>query len=66
MLEWLGDVGGLFDGLGIVANIVIGPFASFALKAELLNKFFRLSSSKDNKSYEIPRKNILQAYLSCS
>ena len=32
-LEWLGDVGGLFDGLGLIARFVVGPFASFAVKA---------------------------------
>ena len=44
-LEWLGDVGGLFDGLRLIAQLVIGPFSAFALKAELLKKFFRLSSN---------------------
>ena len=41
-LEWLGDVGGLFDGLGLIAHLVVGQFSAFALKAELLTKIFKL------------------------
>lgn len=32
-LEWLGDVGGLVDGLRLIANIIIGPIASLAIKS---------------------------------
>ena len=41
LLEWLGDVGGLFDGLGLIAHLVIGPVATFVLKAEILSLVFR-------------------------
>ena len=44
-LEWLGDVGGLFDGLGLIFRVLIGPFSAFAVKAELLTKIFKLSGS---------------------
>ena len=36
VLEWLGDVGGLFDMLGLIGGTIIGPLAAFSLKAELL------------------------------
>ena len=33
ILEWLGDVGGLFDMLGLLGGLLIGPFTAFSLKA---------------------------------
>ena len=36
ILDWLGDVGGLFDGLKIIGSFIIAPIASFAMKTELL------------------------------
>ena len=32
MLEWLGDVGGLYDGLILIFGSVIGSLSSFQLK----------------------------------
>ena len=36
-LDWLGDVGGLIDGLRLVVCLFIGPVTNFALKATLLS-----------------------------
>ena len=36
LLEWLGDVGGLYDGLDIMFRFLLGPFAIFNLNSELL------------------------------
>ena len=41
MLEWLGDVGGLFDGLRLIFSLLIAPVASLAMKSELLISVFR-------------------------
>ena len=38
-LEWLGDVGGLFDGLRLTAHIFIGPIATYSIKSHLLRLF---------------------------
>ena len=40
-LEWLGDVGGLFDAVVIVGGVFIAPIATIALKIELLTEVFR-------------------------
>ena len=32
LLEWLGDVGGLYDGLMLIFNILIGPITAYRLK----------------------------------
>ena len=41
-LEWLGDIGGLFDGLSYLGKIMMGPLSAMALKAELLTHIFAL------------------------
>ena len=30
-LEWLGDIGGLFDGLKVLAYVIVGPIATFTM-----------------------------------
>ena len=40
ILEWLGDVGGLFDGLRLMFGQLIGPMAMFALKTSLWTGVF--------------------------
>mmetsp|Transcript_16052 Transcript_16052/g.20333 ORF Transcript_16052/g.20333 Transcript_16052/m.20333 type:complete len:101 (-) Transcript_16052:837-1139(-) len=40
LLEWLGDVGGLFDALKIIGHWLVVPFASYALKTELVSSIF--------------------------
>ena len=36
LLEWLGDVGGLFDGLYLASLILVQPFSTYALRTVLL------------------------------
>ena len=45
-MEWLGDIGGLYDALVIVGSAIVAPYTSFALKAELLSQVFRFTKSK--------------------
>ena len=40
MLEWLGDIGGLFEGLTRVGFFLVAPIANFAMKMELLTSIF--------------------------
>ena len=40
-LDWLGDVGGLFDGLYYVAQAIVWPITAFVLKADMLESVFR-------------------------
>ena len=44
-LEWLCDVGGLFEGLKIISGFFIAPAASFALRVKL---FTAASSDKND------------------
>ena len=45
LLEWLGDVGGLFDMLRLMGSWLVVPFATFRLSSQLLSKIFRYISS---------------------
>ena len=41
MLDWLGDLGGLFDSLKYIASAFVLPASGFAINATLLGQFFR-------------------------
>ena len=40
-LEWLGDIGGLFDALRYIGLFFVSPVARYYLKVELLTQNFR-------------------------
>ena len=42
LLDWLGDLGGLFDALWYIAHFIVKPASAFMLQATLLVTFFRL------------------------
>ena len=44
-LEWLGDVGGLVDGLRLIVQFIVGPIATLAVKKELLSHIFRIQKT---------------------
>ena len=46
ILELLGDVGGLFDGLKTIGGFFVTPIASFALKVALAASDFKLVGAK--------------------
>ncbi len=41
LLDYLGDLGGLFDALFFIFGIIAAPVASFNMKATILSHFFR-------------------------
>ena len=45
-MEWLGDIGGLYDALRLIGYALVLPVTSFQLKAELLSQVFRFTESK--------------------
>ena len=44
-LDWIGDVGGLYDGLRYLFGMIIAPYSSFALQSKLLVSFFKFKPS---------------------
>lgn len=47
-LEWIGDIGGLMDGLSIVGALLAGPVASFSMRASLFSVIQNSASNKEN------------------
>ena len=45
LLEWLGDIGGLFDALRYLGCIVIGPLNALALTSKLLVSIFKVKQT---------------------
>lgn len=44
--DWLGDVGGLYSLVFILASYVVSPMAKHAVQVAMLSKFFRLQESQ--------------------
>ena len=44
-LEWLGEIGGLFEMARVFGFLVVAPLASYRLRSELLTKIFRFIPS---------------------
>ena len=49
-LDWLGDIGGLHDGLLLFMTIFFSPIANIALKFSLFAKL-RTADAESDKSY---------------
>ena len=47
MLEWVGDVGGLYDGLIVSAQTLLSPLALYALKEMLASSILGQSSRRE-------------------
>ena len=41
ILEWLGDIGGLYDALFLICSALVKPFSSFWLTTEMISALFR-------------------------
>ena len=42
VLDYVGDVGGLLDGLKLIASTLIAPFSSYSFITLLLEKLFKV------------------------
>ena len=47
ILEWLGDVGGLFEGLNGIGFFLVAPIATYAMRMEILTTTFSFAKSKN-------------------
>ena len=51
ILEWLGDIGGLYDALFLICSALVKPFSSFWLTTEMISAFFReVSNNKEDSA----------------
>ena len=46
LLVWLGDVGGLIDGVFLIAEFIVLPFGSLALRQKLTKDLVRYEGHK--------------------
>ena len=49
-LDWLGDVGGLFDGLKLIILQLIYPFVTFVMNSKILTQLFFEFEDGSNES----------------
>ena len=47
LLDYLGDLGGLFDALTILGQILISPVSGFGLSSQLLTTIFRVAKPSE-------------------
>ena len=55
LLDYLGDLGGLFDALWYIARFIVKPFSAVTLYATMLTSFFRLHEkgpAKEDKTQD--------------
>ena len=57
VLEWLGDIGGLYDAMKLVGQAIVYPVAMFALKVELTTHAFGNQLKTENRPSLNDRKN---------
>jgi len=55
ILDWLGDIGGLFDALRIIFGLLVAPVASYALRVSLVSTIFtRATATSPGKQKPAP------------
>ena len=52
---WLGDVGGLIDGVFLIAEFIVLPFGSLALRQNLTKDLVRYEGSKSKRDEDIDK-----------
>ena len=57
ILDWIGDLGGLLDGLKYLCALIISPFSKFWAQSILLTNIFKLRTGITEED----RSRILQA-----
>lgn len=45
--DWLGDLGGFFDSLSLIGEVLVNPYAIYALRKHLAWLFVRIQTSND-------------------
>jgi len=50
VLNWLGDVGGLFDALSLICRVLLGSLTTLILKLRLFNRLFEANEKPKSQS----------------
>lgn len=46
LLDWMGDIGGLYGGIVLIAQSMVSPIAAIAVKTEVFSQAFKISPIK--------------------
>ena len=63
LLEWLGDVGGLFGALYQIGAVLLFPLRSFAVKTELLTSIFRFVEARPAEKNDMQSKDFIDKQM---
>ena len=55
LLDWIGDIGGLHDGLNALGALISAPMAAFALKTRLAVFLTRFPAANSKKPENEPK-----------
>lgn len=64
ILDWLGDLGGLYDALFLIVKVILSPISVFSLHSTLLSGFFSFRRSNDEKAEEKEKSPMMQDFSS--
>ena len=62
-LDWLGDVGGLFDGLKIIASLLVAPISALAANDILLTQVFKFMPSQRDPAFSTSKAQSAEARI---
>ena len=51
LLDWLGDIGGLYGMICTLASFMVYPMAKFGLETALMSSFFRFRQSQEESKF---------------
>ena len=55
MLDFIGDLGGLYDALCVIGSVLVGPYGLVSLQSSFLASIFRQSAKNEAKGVEQQR-----------
>ena len=64
MLDWIGDIGGLYDGLNVIGALLIKPIAYFAMNTKLATLLVRLKGPSSKLKKKKPKDNLVDRITS--
>jgi len=56
VLDWLGDIGGLFDALSLICRVLLSSLTTLMFKIGLFNRLFEVNEKPKSQSKLKPRK----------
>jgi len=55
VLDWLGDVGGLYDALSLIARVLLSSLTTLMFKLGLFNRLFKVNAKPKKAKSQRPQ-----------